>query len=367
MPKFGTSGLRGLAVELTDAVVADYTTAFLSTLHNNGPLLVGRDLRDSSPRLMRAVAAGARRAGVEAIDCGILPTPALALASSTRRCPAIMVTGSHIPPDRNGLKFYTPDGEITKADETRISGAKDALRPQGTAGFVELARDAGVLQAFRERYRSFFSDRPLTGLRIGVYQHSSVARDLLVDLMADAGAVAVPLGRSESFVAIDTEAVDPSARSMLASWVAEHRLDAIISTDGDADRPMLANEKGQIVPGDLIGPVAARFLGASTIVTPVSSNTVVEKCGYFDHVHRCRIGSPYVIAGMERLNGAVAGYEANGGFLLGFEATRSGVTIRPLDDPRFRPATARISLRGSTSEAKRFRLGRHTPPTLHCH
>jgi len=315
MPKFGTSGLRGLAVDLTDDLVARYVRAFLSVVPPSERVLVGCDLRASSPRLVQAVGLGAAVAGRHAVDCGVLPTPALALAAQRAGCPAVMVTGSHIPADRNGLKFYRADGEITKDDEARILAA---LGPAESAEVV-WQPDPGALVEFRARYAGFAGS--LSGLRIGVYQHSSVARDLMLDLISDAGATPVPLGRSDTFVSVDTEAVDEETRAALRGWAAEHSVDAIISTDGDADRPLLTDAEGRVVPGDVMGPLAAMYLGAEAVVTPVSSNTVVEASGAFQRVARCRIGSPFVIAEMKQKRDAkVVGYEANGGFLLGYAA-----------------------------------------------
>ena len=116
-PRFGTSGLRGLVAELTDDLVARYTRAFLKHLGAGDRLLIGRDLRTSSPRIATACATAAAAEGFAVTDCGALPTPALALEAMRLGVPAVMVTGSHIPADRNGLKFYRPDGEIEKADE----------------------------------------------------------------------------------------------------------------------------------------------------------------------------------------------------------------------------------------------------------
>ncbi|MEO1640113.1 MAG: phosphomannomutase [Pseudomonadota bacterium] len=314
-PKFGTSGLRGLVTDLSDALVARYAAGFADYLQHRGRVLIGRDLRESSPRIARAVAAGLRAAGAVPVDCGALPTPALAFESARRAHPAIMVTGSHIPADRNGLKFYTAQGEISKDDETGIQFACAARGAAWLDGETSVEDDA--LAAFRARYTTAFTGLPLTGMRIGVYQHSSVARDLLVDILSDLGAHVMPLGRSEKFVPVDTEAVSPKAAALLQSWA--QGFDAIVSTDGDADRPMVADENGRVIPGDVLGPLTAREIGAKTIVTPVSSNSLVEKMGAFDRVVRTRIGSPFVIAAMKAEGAhAVAGYEANGGFLLGF-------------------------------------------------
>ncbi len=330
-PKFGTSGLRGLVTELSDGLCAGYTRAFLSAVPHRGRLMVGRDLRTSSPRIAAAVAAAAREAGLQVHDCGELPTPALALAAMAAGAPSVMVTGSHIPADRNGLKFYADDGEITKADEAAILGAYAGDRPAPPAPAVP---EPGALPAYRARYLTGFGTGALKGLKVGVWQHSSVARDLITALLADLGATAVPLGRSDVFVPVDTEAVGGETRARLAAWATEHRLDAVVSADGDADRPLVADETGAVIPGDVIGTLTAIALGATDVVTPVSSNTMIEASGGFARVTRTRIGSPHVIAGMA---GAMAdpasrtvGFEANGGFLLGFRAQGPAGPLAPL-------------------------------------
>lgn len=330
-PKFGTSGLRGLVSELTDGLCAGYARAFLSAVPHRGRLFVGRDLRASSPRIAAAVAAAAREAGLAVSDCGELPTPALALAATAAGAPAVMVTGSHIPADRNGLKFYSAEGEITKSDEAAILAAYAGERAAPPA-----PADAapGALPAYRSRYVAAFGPTALKGLRIGVWQHSSVARDLLAGLLADLGATVIPLGRSDVFVPVDTEAVDAATRARLADWAGAHRLDSVVSTDGDADRPLVTDETGEVVPGDVIGTLTAAFLGASTVVTPVSSNTMIEASRAFGRVLRTRIGSPHVIAGMEAAmadpRARTVGFEANGGFLLGFQAAGPAGPLAPL-------------------------------------
>jgi len=328
---FGTSGLRGLVTALNPQAVAEWTGAFLSACPPKGPLFVGRDLRPSSPEIAAGVIRTARIAGYDVVDCGALPTPALALAAEGAS--AVMVTGSHIPADRNGLKFYTPAGEITKADEAAIQAAKAAgtMPPPRREGRLTAA---DALAAYAARYETAFGPAALAGLRIGVYQHSSVARDVLATILAQLGAKVVELARSDIFIPVDTEAVDPDTRAQLAGWCTEHRLDALVSTDGDADRPMVTDARGQVIPGDVLGVLTARVLGARIVVTPVSSNTMVS-AGLFDAVVLTRIGSPFVVAEMEAALAAdpqakVVGFEANGGFLLGFAAPGPAGLLPPL-------------------------------------
>jgi phosphomannomutase len=333
-PKFGTSGLRGLVSDLTDKVVASYVRAFFEACPTGGTVHVGRDLRSSSPEIAQAVINAVRDAGLTAINHGALPTPALALASITAGHSAIMVTGSHIPADRNGLKFYVAHGEINKADEMAIVAAlnfPETNSPQRGA----CIETSSALPAFIARYVEAFGTTSLRGLRIGVYEHSSVARDVMVDILTTLGADIVSLARSDVFIPVDTEAVDPQTREMLAIWAVKYRLDAIVSTDGDGDRPMIAGPDGVILPGDIIGPLTATVLHADTLVTPISSNSLINQMTQFSVCVRTRIGSPFVIAGIDAVraahpSAAVVGYEANGGFLLGFNAIGPVGPLAPL-------------------------------------
>lgn len=331
-PKFGTSGLRGLVSELTPELVADHVRAFARACPMGRGLWVGRDLRPSSPALSDVVVQTARGLGLATVDCGAVPTPALALASMSAGAAAIMVTGSHIPADRNGLKFYLPTGEITKADEAAILGALNVTERMGAddGPAPRRARDVGALWV--DRYLAAFGPRALAGLRLGIWSHSAVSRDLLVMAVRAMGAEAVELGRTDHFVPIDTEAVPAEARAQLKTWAQVHGLDAILSTDGDGDRPLLCDAQGQVIPGDVLGQITARVLAADVVVTPVSSNSGAERSGRFQRVIRTRIGSPFVIAGMAQAGPAarVVGYEANGGFLLGFAAEGPFGALSPL-------------------------------------
>lgn len=244
---FGASGARGRADDMTDAVCAAYVTAFLQTLAPDATrIALGCDLRPSSPRIAAACAAAMKTHGAAVTFAGVLPTPALACYAMREGIPAIMVTGSHIPFDRNGIKFYLPAGEISKAHEDAILHAEVAMPAIYPATTPLPPEDRAPLEHYRKRYLRFFPADLLHGLRIGVYQHSGVARDFLCELL--------------------------------------------------------------------------QCLGA-TVATPVSSSTAIEKCGAFAQVMRTRIGSPYVIEAMEKALAAgakrVAGFEANGGFLVG--------------------------------------------------
>lgn len=319
---FGTSGVRGLVSAMTDELCFAYTLAFAQTL-NIAPgarVAIAMDLRPSSPTIAAACHAALSFAGVETVFCGALPTPALAFYAEQQKMPGIMITGSHIPFDRNGIKFYSAEGEITKAHEQTISTAQVHL-PNVDFSQPLPSVNLAAKEFYLSRYRNYFAPNCLAGLSLAIYEHSSVARDLIKTLLIDLGANVISLGRTDEFVPIDTEAVAKVDVERAKKWANEYQFDAIISTDGDADRPLLGDETGQWMRGDIVGLLTAQFLGIDAIATPVSCNTAIEASDCFKEIKRTRIGSPYVIEAMQALmkNSAIkiAGFEANGGFLLG--------------------------------------------------
>ena len=336
--KFGTSGLRGLVTDLVGWPSYAYASAFFRSVSTDGgprKVVIGRDLRDSSPGIAATVGRAAAASGFEAIDCGALPTPALALEAKRRGAYAVMVTGSHIPEDRNGLKFYRPEGEITKDDEIAILAALGDVTVVGempTSG--PATSEPGAVARYHRRYSDAFAPEILASVRIAVYQQSSVARDLLTDLLASFGANVTPIGRSETFVPIDTEAHRPEDIAFIREVMASGDFDALVTTDGDADRPLVADGAGQIVRGDVLGLITARYLGVDTVVVPVTAGSALEQSGGFSRVVRTKVGSPFVIAGMEQATEAgaqaVVGFEANGGFLLGSDVTLGSRVLHAL-------------------------------------
>ncbi len=344
---FGTSGARGPVAAMTDRVCYAYTVGFLQHLQAAGDLppggrvAVAGDLRASTPRIMRAVACAASDLGFVPVNAGFIPSPALALYGIERAIPAVMVTGSHIPDDRNGIKFNKPAGEILKSDESAIRARRVTLDDDRFApdGSLAVARplppvDPDPFDRYVERYTTFFPPDCLAGMRVGVYEHSGVAREALGTVLRRLGAKVSLFGRSQAFVPVDTEAIRPEDVRLAHDRAARLGLDSIVSTDGDGDRPLVSDERGNWLRGDIAGILCARFLGVEQLVTPVSSNSAVEASGWFEGVARCRIGSPYVVAGMQRLlsKGArrVGGYEANGGFLTADALEVDGRTLPPL-------------------------------------
>ncbi len=331
---FGTSGARGLVVDFTPDVCAAFTHAFVAVLRNEfapKKLALAIDNRPSSYAMAQACAAALMQAGVEPIYYGVIPTPALAYQAMQDKLPCIMVTGSHIPFDRNGLKFYRTDGEITKADELAILAAE--VEFDTLPVLPELIASPRAAESYCARYASLFAADMLAGKRIGIYEHSSAGRDLYAPLFKSLGAEVVRIERSDQFVPIDTEAVGEEDKAKARLWSAQYQLDAIFSTDGDGDRPLVADEYGEWLRGDILGLLCADALKIDALAVPVSCNTAVVSCGHFANVTPTKIGSPYVIAEfseLARTYNRIAGFEANGGFILGSDIDVAGKALKAL-------------------------------------
>jgi len=372
---FGTSGLRGLVKDITDLEAYINIKATLRYLLSIGDIrpgsrvVVAGDLRPSTDRIMRAGAQAIIDSGFQVENAGKIPTPALISHSISSGCAGVMVTGSHIPFDRNGIKINKTVGEILKADEAGITREVERVRAEEySRTATESAFDAsGMLkrppalptldraaeEAYVRRYLSSFTGSGLAGLRVLVYQHSAVGRDLLPRILRELGAEVATAGRSDTFIPIDTENItgeqlDRLEEFAVAAETSGRPLHAIVSTDGDSDRPLVTavlpasevkpgGRRVRFLPGDLLGIIVAEYLNADAAAVPISANDAVERRMGERGVllEKTKIGSPYVISALDELRGAgsherILGWEANGGFLTGSNIALSAGTLAAL-------------------------------------
>jgi phosphomannomutase len=379
---FGTSGRRGKVVDLSQLEIYLNALAELKYLQSlpltEGGIRPGEDfyfaydLRPSSSEFVaaeegrgeiaQAIVQAIGDAGMRPVNLGRIPTPALASFALSLAKGSIMVTGSHIPFERNGYKTYSSKGELLKEQETPINEQvlqiREALYGQPwqqslfnergmlKSGHQELPPEQGAARAaYIQRFTSFFAGSTLQGKRILVYQHSAVGRDLLPEILQQLGAIVVTGGRSDTFVPIDTENIDAAQLAViqgLADQAAASSgpLHAVVSIDGDSDRPLVLGvdpSTGQVhfFGGDLVGMVVAEFLQADAVVVPISCNDAIDRGALASVVEpKTRIGSPFVIAGMEAAlakgKKRVCGWEPNGGFLTGSPIVRKEATLQPL-------------------------------------
>jgi phosphomannomutase len=357
---FGTSGLRGLVKDITDLEAYINVKGAIQYLLGRGDIRAGGsvvlagDLRPSTNRIMRACAQAIVDGGGQVENAGKIPTPALVAHCLSSKRAGVMVSGSHIPFDRNGIKINKSVGEVLKSDEPGITREVERVRAAeygrtaetsafDAAGMLKRPFDlspihGGAEEGYVRRYLGSFGSGGLSGLRVLVYQHSAVGRDLLPRILRELGADVCTGGRSEAFVPIDTENITDEQLDRLEQLAVAAEADgpplhAIVSTDGDSDRPLVAavlsaaegrahGRRVRFLSGDLLGIVVAEYLKADAAAVPISANDAVERRlgerGVF--LRKSKIGSPYVISALNEIHGAgtyarIVGWEANGGFL----------------------------------------------------
>jgi len=371
---FGTSGLRGLVKDITDLeayINVKGTLRYLlgtGDIPANGTVVIAGDLRPSTDRIMRASAQAIGDLGFQVENAGKIPTPALFARALAIKSAGVMVTGSHIPFDRNGIKINKSGGEVLKSDEAGIIAEVEKVRAEeyGRTMQASLFDASGMLKhktelpsidraaedAYVSRYLNSFARGGLSGMRVLVYQHSSVGRDILTRILRELGADVVSVGRSETFIPIDTENITDDQLKRLEEFAtAAERTgglpQTIVSTDGDSDRPLVTavlpdgtmpnGKRVRFLPGDLLGIVVAEYLRADAAAVPISANDAVERRLGESNVllEKTKIGSPYVISALDELRDSgkfqrVVGWEANGGFLTGSDIRVGESTLAAL-------------------------------------
>jgi phosphoglucosamine mutase len=315
---FGTDGVRGIVgAELTPELVERVGKA--ATLWaGGGRVLVGRDTRGSGPDLEHAVARGIASAGGTAVLGGVLPTPAVALLADEL---GIVVSASHNPPEYNGVKLFRSGGKLVDQQEEEIEALFEAPAPGG--GATEDLADAAETYLAHAVER-FGSD--LSGLRIGVDcangAFSSLAPRAFVELGAEVHAIGVDPDGSN--INVGCGATDLRALQQL---VTSDALDLGVAFDGDGDRMLAVDERGETVDGDQILAVLALNLGVDQVAVTVMTNLGFHR---LMAEHRVKVvttpvGDRYVLEALQR-DGALLGGEQSGHLIwLGNHVTGDGL------------------------------------------
>ena len=315
---FGTDGVRGVVgVDLMPDLVERIGKA--ATLWaGGGRVLVGRDTRGSGPELEEAVARGIASAGGTAVLAGVLPTPAVAYLADEL---GVVISASHNPPEYNGVKLFRGGGKLVDELEEEIEGMLDADAPGGGA-VEQLVEPAGGYLA--HVVETCGSD--LARLRIGVDcangAYSSLAPGVLAELGAEVHAIgAEPDG---SNINLGCGATDLSALQQL---VTSASLDLGVAFDGDGDRMLAVDERGEVVDGDQILAILALALGVDVVAVTVMTNLGFHR---LMAEHRVRVvttpvGDRYVSEALRREGGLLGGEQSGHVIWLGNHDTGDGL------------------------------------------
>jgi phosphoglucosamine mutase len=341
---FGTDGIRGLSNRhpMTSEIALRVGMA-AGKLFSDGEkrrhrVVIGKDTRLSGYMIESALMSGFTAVGMDVFILGPMPTPAIAMLTKSLRADlGVMISASHNAYHDNGIKLFDPDGyKLSDELEMRIEAMIDSPTDQLLVPADSIGRATRVESA-QERYIEFAKRTLPRNLRLNGLR-------IVIDCANGAGYKVAPAALWELGAEVIRIGVDPNGRNIndkcgstspeaLAAKVLEVRADIGIALDGDADRVLIVNEKGEIVDGDQVMAVIAKSwhergqLSAGGVVATVMSNLGLER--YLDSLgltmHRTPVGDRYVVEHMRKHGYNVGGEQSGHIVLSDFTTTGDGL------------------------------------------
>ncbi|HBO58869.1 MAG TPA: phosphoglucosamine mutase [Alphaproteobacteria bacterium] len=335
---FGTDGVRGKANQYPmTAEIALKLGIAAGSLFKKGEhrcrVVIGKDTRLSGYMIETALTSGFTAVGMDVLLLGPMPTPAVAMLTRSMRADlGVVISASHNPYEDNGIKFFGPDGyklsdETELEIESRVLGnIDDYLAPSSQIGQAKRLDDA-IGRYIEYAKQTFPRGKTLEGLKVVLDCANGASYRVAPTVLYELGAEVVAIG------------VDPDGRNIndncgavhtdrMCDEVVKHGADIGIALDGDADRLIVCDEKGQVIDGDQILALVSRewkqagILKGNGVVTTVMSNLGLErylKANGMNHI-RTKVGDRYVVEKM-REDGYNLGGEQSGHLILGEHST----------------------------------------------
>ncbi|MCR4591302.1 MAG: phosphoglucosamine mutase [Lachnospiraceae bacterium] len=339
---FGTDGVRGVAnTELTPMLAMQLGAAgayVLTEEHAYRPtIMVGCDTRVSGDMLANALMAGICSVGANAVYVGVMPTPAIAYLTRKYKVDAgVVISASHNPVEFNGIKFFNGDGyKLSDEMEDRIEahirdGNKGLPQPTGSrVGKIKYRRDA------REEYinhsmRQISTD--LHGMKIVVDCAEGAAYFTSVETLRELGADVIAIHNNPDGSNINSNCGSTHMEELCARVVMEHA-DLGLAFDGDADRLLACDEKGQLVNGDEIMAIIGNYmkdqgtLAGDTIVVTVMTNLGFILMGKERgiKIEQTKVGDRYVLEHMREIGASLGGEQSGHIIFLNENTTGDGL------------------------------------------
>ena len=312
---FGTNGIRGHAKNLfTNEFCFDIGVAFGKFLkEKKGEIAVGMDPRKSSQRIKRSLLQGLSTiVSSDFLDEGIIPTPCLNYFIKKKKLSAgIMITGSHIDKELNGVKFFVGEEEISKDNEKEIEDFYYRFQEKQRYQEKEIKIKSG------SQARKIYSDlllelaqKPYPDWKIVVDASNGTQSEIIPQVLEKLGlkVLRINCNPTKELVVRDTEV--SGAFSDLSERIKNEQADFGVNLDPDGDRIVFFDEKGNFIPGEYSCSLIAKNLPDKTIITPINTSSVVEHLG--KKVIRTKVGVLHVVKAMKK-HKAVFGFESNGG------------------------------------------------------
>ncbi|MBF1000696.1 MAG: phosphoglucosamine mutase [Lachnospiraceae bacterium] len=339
---FGTDGVRGVAnEELTPLLAMQLGQAgayVLSRENNHKPtIMVGCDTRLSGDMLANALMAGACSVGANVVYLGILPTPAVAYLTNKYKVDAgVVISASHNPMEFNGIKFFDGSGyKLPDALEDEIealikSNMAGISMPIGTGiGKIKYRTDA------REEYINHdikCVDVDLSGIKMVVDCAEGASSYTAVEAMQQLGATVIPIHNNPDGTNINAGCGSTHMDELRARVMAE-KADIGVAFDGDADRFLAVDEKGNKIDGDQIMAIVGKHmkekgqLKKNTIVATIMSNLGFFKMGEREHIRidQTKVGDRYVLEHMKEIGANLGGEQSGHVIFLDENTTGDGL------------------------------------------
>jgi phosphoglucosamine mutase len=340
---FGTDGIRGTAnsdpMTAETALRLGQAAGLLFTRGSHRHrVVIGKDTRLSGYMIEPALTAGFIGAGMDVTLVGPLPTPAIAMLTRSLRADlGVMISASHNPYEDNGIKLFGPDG-VKLSDETELEIEHLMASPiGGRMAAPGLLGRASRLDDAAGRYieaakGSFPRGLRLDDLKIVVDCAHGAAYRVAPTVLWELGATVVPIGVSPDGFNIN-RGCGSTVPEYLCAHVVEHGADLGIALDGDADRLLMADEKGELIDGDQILALIAQSwnrsgsLRGGGIVATVMSNLGLERylAGHGLMTHRTKVGDRYVSERMREAGMNLGGEQSGHVILSDFATTGDGL------------------------------------------
>ena len=329
---FGTDGIRGRANRVITPELALKVGQAAGLVFKRGDhrhrVVIGKDTRLSGYMIETALVAGFTSVGMDVLLLGPMPTPAVGMLTRSMRADlGVMISASHNPFDDNGIKLFGPDGfKLSDAIESEIEALIDGDMAPKLAGSGDLGR-AKRIDGVHDRYIEFAKrtlprSLDLTGMRIVVDCANGAAYKVAPEALWELGADVVAIGVEPDGFNINKDCGSTDIAALTAK-VREVRADIGIALDGDADRILVIDERGQLVDGDqLLAVIAESWKDDGRLAKPGIVATVMSNLGLERHLAdaglelvRTQVGDRYVLEAM-RAGGYNVGGEPSGHIIL---------------------------------------------------
>ncbi|WP_036281051.1 phosphoglucosamine mutase [Methylocystis sp. ATCC 49242] len=339
---FGTDGIRGLAnVKITPELALKVGQAAGLIFHRGEGrhrVVIGKDTRLSGYMIEYALVAGFTSVGMDPLLLGPMPTPAVAMLTRSMRADVgVMISASHNSYEDNGIKLFGPDGhKLSDSIEMEIEKLIDGDLTRKLAGPTELGR-ARRIDDVRARYIEFAKrtlprNMSFEGLRVVIDCANGAAYKVAPEALWELGAEVIAIGVEPDGFNINRD-VGSTSPQALREKVRELRADVGIALDGDADRVIMVDERGQVIDGDqLMAVVAESWRDQGLLAKPGLVATIMSNLGLERHLsslgltlERTAVGDRYVIERMRQAGYNVGGEQSGHVILSDFSTTGDGL------------------------------------------